>query len=42
MMEKIPIVTPNSDRIVRKRLDFKAFQAKLRLSIINRRASMGF
>jgi hypothetical protein len=32
MMAKIPIVTPKSERIVRKRLDFNAFAAKTKLS----------
>jgi hypothetical protein len=40
MIEKIPIVTPRRERIVRKILDFKALKANPRLSNINRIVSM--
>jgi len=39
-MEKIPMVTPRSDRMVRRRFDRSAFQAKDKLSRTNFRASM--
>jgi hypothetical protein len=32
IMAKIPIVTPSKDKIVRRRFDFKARQANLKLS----------
>ena len=40
MIEKIPMVTPSKESIVRRRFDLSAFHAKAKLSTINLSASI--
>jgi hypothetical protein len=35
IIEKMPMVTPNNDKTVRNKLDFKACQANLKLSNVS-------
>ena len=42
IIAKIPMVTPNKERTVLRRLDLRAFQANLKLSSVKRMISKAF